>query len=248
MIDWTSIIGFSVAAFFGLLSIYFYFRPRATKIPLYSKRSVNVIGVLPTTFPKLKAIYNNDPIPCLTVTKLAFWNAGSGTIDRGDNPSGDRLRVQVAKPYKILDGRILSQVNPEGNQFSELSRSVETDWPFQFEYIDRGEGFAVEILHTAPTGDSLKVVGSIKGGAHPKRFEDTASAKLVPNLPLFSFFFSLIVLLAIFSILPKLSGNWATLEVIAEFGVLIGGYALAVRFTRRWRGIPKELMVIEGKP
>jgi hypothetical protein len=245
-IDWYAVVAAAIAVLFGLLSLYLYLRPRPQKVPLFSTRTTSVVTEVPGSYPKLKVLYDNREVGSLTITKLAFWNAGTGTINASDIPPGDPIRVQVDPPSSILDGRVLDSVHPQGNRFDFQVTSPSSTVPITFDYADRGQGVAIEILHTAQPGEGVKVLGSVKGGVAPQRFEETKTARLMPNFPLLSFAIVTFVWLAIVVILPKPTGLLLDAAPFLEILPLVLAWILAVRYVRRWQGIPAKLLVIES--
>jgi len=217
------------------------------KTPVYSTRSTNVIAALPAKLSKLRATYDAEPVSSLTVTKLALWNAGQSTIDRGDIPEGDKIRIRVDPAYKILDGTPIAQVKPESNKFATRRSSAVNELVVDFEYMDRGQGVAIELLHTARSGDSVTVIGSVKGGKSPVRFEETSTAKFVPMAPLVALAVAALVIWALVAFAPRLQGYWPSFEALVILILVIAGFAWTSKIAKEWQGIPKDLRVIESK-
>ena len=66
------------------LAIYFYFKSKKVKLPIYSQWSINIINVLEKKFESLEMMYSGLQIDNLTVTKILFWNGGNDTINDQD--------------------------------------------------------------------------------------------------------------------------------------------------------------------
>src|SRR5690242_3696669 len=83
------ILGFPV----GILGVYLTVRAWKRKTPKILKRSSNLVEGLSDRMSKVKILFNNAEVTNLTITKIAFWNAGNETISRDD--------ITVAEPLII---------------------------------------------------------------------------------------------------------------------------------------------------
>jgi len=149
-----------------VLAIVFYIRSRRVKQPLYTIRSVNLLRA-----PKLEVLdirYANEPIVSLTATKIAFWNGGRETITRDDIAAADPLEVTMQRGVKALDAQILHCINP-ANRFETSVRPDASGALMAFDFLDRGEGAVVQLLHTGSSSDDIKIRGTIKGAGRPRQ-------------------------------------------------------------------------------
>lgn len=77
-----------ILAIIGLvLAVIFYLKSKKIKSPYYAIRSINLIEDLISKIESLEMLFRGKPIKNLTVTKLAFWNAGNDTINYQDSIS-----------------------------------------------------------------------------------------------------------------------------------------------------------------
>ena len=68
---------------------------------------------------------------------------------------------QLIKDFKILDSNIIFTKNDINNVKCELINNEEV--LLMFDYLDKGEGFVVQLIHTSPNNKDLYVDGTIKG-------------------------------------------------------------------------------------
>jgi len=74
--------------------------------------------------------------------------------------------VQVKKPAKILHAKILFAKN-RANQFSITTSQDQSYTTLQFDYVDKGEGVVIQLIHTCTSGKDIKMRGTIKGAGKP---------------------------------------------------------------------------------
>src|SRR3990167_2419551 len=89
------ILSYILATIGVILAIVFYLRSKREKRPTYQVYNRTLIEGVHTELSDLKVLYKNEPQKRVTVTKLAFWNAGRETINRVDIVDTDILRIEV---------------------------------------------------------------------------------------------------------------------------------------------------------
>jgi hypothetical protein len=107
-------------------------------------------------------LYAGKPIENLTVTKVAFWNAGKETIHSNDIASADPLVVKIKNDHEMLNAKVTYSKNP-ANQFSISDIKNQKQFTLQFDYLDKDEGAIIQILHTGISGEDIDVTGTVKG-------------------------------------------------------------------------------------
>jgi len=145
-----------------VLAFYFYFKSKKVKLPCYAVRSINIVRDLVNKIESLEMLYGGQPIKNLTVSKIAFWNAGNDTINNQDIPIAEPLTIHIKKEYQILDAKILFTKNPA----NQLTISLSSDKIFvnlKFDYIDKEEGGVIQIIHTGKSNEDIEIHGLIKG-------------------------------------------------------------------------------------
>lgn len=159
---WLGIVSLIIAVLSVILMIIFYIKSKKVKLPCYTFRSNNLVKDLFSRISPLEMRYSGQQIENLTVTKIAFWNAGRDTIDKRDIVSADPLTVHVKEGYKILEPIKLYEINPS-NQFSTITSEDRSYFTLQFDYVDKGEGVVIQFFHTGLSSKDVEISGRIKG-------------------------------------------------------------------------------------
>mgnify|MGYP001130975202 CR=1 FL=1 len=165
---WLSIVSFIIAILGVALAIIFYIKGKKVKLPYYAVRSINIVRDSGSWIDSLKIHYSGQLIENLTVTKIAFWNAGRDTIDSRDIASAEPLTVRVKEGYKILDAKILHEKN-KANKFSITTSTDQSYVTPLFDYVDKDEGVVIQLIHTGKSGKDIEFDGKIKGGGKPTK-------------------------------------------------------------------------------
>ncbi|MGR3311398.1 MAG: hypothetical protein ACUZ77_11580 [Candidatus Brocadiales bacterium] len=172
-IPWPNVLSISLALIGIILAIFFYIKGKRTKKPTYAIRSTNLIRDFKGRFGKLKIKYGDEPISNFTATKVAFWNNGKETINGskgGDIATTDQLMIKVKNGSRFLDSDVLHPKKDDNpNQFSIKPSEDGSHVLIQFEYLDKGQGGVMQLLHTGKSSDDVEVCGTIKGYGKLKR-------------------------------------------------------------------------------
>lgn len=158
---WVIFLCFCIAILSLFLGIVFFFASRKKKDFRYSYNSNRLIKDFTQQIDGLNISYKTESIESLTVTKYVFWNKGNETINSSDFPSTSKLRIKIKGDFKILDSNIIFTKNETNNVKCELINNEEV--LLTFDYLDKGEGFVVQLIHTSPNNKDLYVNGTIKG-------------------------------------------------------------------------------------
>lgn len=159
-----------VGIFIGfLIAGIFYFFSLSSKEPVYSKKSVNYISDFSSTLSDLSVFYKGQKVKNLTRTKLIFVNFGKSTIYQKDIAPKDRPRIvsdipgiNILSVKKIYEKRPVSSINLLRNpkNFNEYF--------IDFDFLDRDDGFIVQIIHNGISDEAIKVTGTIIGSEEIK--------------------------------------------------------------------------------
>ena len=116
--DWPNLLGGGIGVIGLLFAITSFVMLYKKKVPKFSMKSTNIFSDYSGILPGLLIKYLENPVSNLTVTKVAFWNAGRQTIDGTDVAVADPLRVEVDVDFRILDARLIgtSSDNPKKKQ------------------------------------------------------------------------------------------------------------------------------------
>ena len=111
---------------------------------------------------KLNIEYSGKQIKTFTITKIAFWNNGTETLNRSDIPINDKFTISIDNDFDILDASIIQESNKSNAitiNFLDDKKMLLID----FEYIDKNEGFVLQLFHNDIKSDHISINGTIKG-------------------------------------------------------------------------------------
>lgn len=246
---WLGTVPSIIALLSVALAIIFYIKGKKVKLPCYAVRTVNIVRDLVSKFESLEMRYSGQPIRNLSVTKIAFWNAGRDTVDAQNIAPADPLRVRVKKGCKIFDAKIVYAKNL-ANQFSTTISDDQSYTTLQFDYVDKDEGVVIQLIHTGRSNDDIKVRGSIKGAGKPTyRYVPSSSTKRFRRVKAIGFFS---VALMLIGLLLYLAGRPPTEQERVVFfrimlpvsSLLIIGYSM-LGFRVLKRRLPEGFDVFE---
>lgn len=158
---WLNLV-FLILAVAGIaVSFLLYVKGRKEKILVYAMKSFNLIHNTAAKVPGLSVSHEGKTINTLTLTKIAFWNKGRGTINREDIAPTDRLAVFPQEEVAILDASIAYKSRDSNNfALERIGSRVVVD----FDYIDFHQGVVIDVYHTGETDAALILRGTVKGG------------------------------------------------------------------------------------
>jgi len=160
---WVTMISLVTGILGVVLAIVFYFKSQKVKSPLYVSKTTNIIKGLTNRIKELEIRYGGQSIENLSVTRIAFWNGGSDTIESTDVPASDPIRAEVRSGCIILEARV-ARVSNEANRFG-IRIEDHTLVRIIFDYVDKNDVAVISILHTGTSGKDIQIRGKVKGAA-----------------------------------------------------------------------------------
>ena len=162
---WT--LGSFIVAFISIiLVVILHKRSQRTKKPTFLIRSSNLVSDFSSKLAKLQILYSSKEIENLTVSKIAFWNDGAQTIDSRDVAEADPLRIGLKEECGILDVSVI-YTKSEANRFDVLPFEEGHSVKITFDYLDKGEGGVIQLIHTGKGSSDIKISGIVKGVGKP---------------------------------------------------------------------------------
>lgn len=231
-------------ALIGIIAtIVVYIIGKRVKKPIYAIRSTNLIQDFTSRFEKLEIKYADEQIANLTATKVVFWNSGKDTINGGDIAPANPLMIKVKDGYKLLDASVL-YTKEDANQFKIIPSQDGAHVLIQFDYLDKGEGGVIQLLHTGKSSDDVEVNGTIKGAGKPNR--RMVSIETMRWVFVSLVFASFGVMVAILSIpgVNELSILWKVIVLVTTSGIMylgFGFYLLKKRVPKGFEIFEKEI-------
>ncbi len=241
--NWEKVIAVA-GALIGVIGLYFGVKGWKRKKPYYLICSNNIFKGLEHTIPDVEVKFPGygQPVKSLTVTKIAFWNAGNETIKKQDVVKEDQITIRGKDGVVFLSSSIIDVVSPHNKLDCKLNqdRSIVT---ITFEYLDHNQGGNIQVFHTGVSNADIFMQGTIIGGSPIRR----KGRSMTPQPPLWQVMVPIGVLwfiwvLAAFGLLPKhdpMPPPQDTSFTAETFGVFLAIvsllYAIMIYFAR----IPK---------
>jgi len=165
-----NLISFVITILSIILSIYLYFKSKRQRLPTYVVRSVNLIEDSVSKLNEIEILYAKSKVRNLSVARIAFWNAGSETINGSDVTKASPLKVVGREGVDFLGLEIVYEKN-KANNFNlspvndpeEPGKHLQNEMEITFDYIDKNEGIILQVFHTGKTNENIEIQGVIKG-------------------------------------------------------------------------------------
>lgn len=154
---WTLLLAlgsFFVGVLGLLLSLYLYKKSRIFKKIDYAKKEFS-----PTT--------SNPNVEAVTITFLAIWNSGNGTIYPSDILETAPLSVFTTGDSEILNKKIVYVSNKLNGFKINIKKTIKNRFRILFNYVGKKEGVILKIIHTGAFSDSIAASCHIKDGEKP---------------------------------------------------------------------------------
>ena len=170
--DWTqfwAVGGFWIGAAGGLVGIVGLFITLKTlhRDFRYYVISFPVVKDYKSTLDELSVLYQGKEVERLTVSRLAFWNAGWNSIGQEDISKILPVRLAVVEEGIILDAKVVYTTS-EANGV-RVERNVGGDYLILFDNLDPGMGSVLQIIHTGLNSRDMRLDGKIRGVKTLKR-------------------------------------------------------------------------------
>lgn len=160
-----------------IASFYFYKKSNRHTSATYSVRTISLIQDARRKLSNIDITHGQERLTSLSISKIAFWNNGSETINADSVAKNNLLRVVIDPRYEILGADIQYEKNPSNDfriTISEDCRSVVID----FDYFDRNEGVVLQIYHTGHRSADISMTGQIKACREIRRIKPYSTAPM----------------------------------------------------------------------
>jgi hypothetical protein len=156
-----TIVSLFVSIICLLLAIIFYYFPSDRKSIQYSIQNYPLLKDYIQNIDGLQILLYGNDIKNLTVSNIAIWNDGRSIIERGDVPQKNPLMVKLlSHDEEIITVKILHQTNIGNDVSVELKDN--NCAIIDFEYIDRNDGFILQVIHTGNSISTNNIFGEVK--------------------------------------------------------------------------------------
>lgn len=182
-----SVGGFVVGMLGFVSGVFFYLKGKNKKILEYRVNSKALISVEHIKEPKIKLLYDEQPIYKLTLTRVKFKNSGNQTITFNDFAAQAQLCIKVSRPFPGSTPQFeIDTDNPNsGISVNPINKNLACIY---FDFLKPKQVFKITFLHD---GD-IDILGELISGKIKRRRE-------LPKMPdgLFTVIFTIIVVVVL---------------------------------------------------
>ncbi len=253
--NWGNIVGVVGVVF----ALYFGLKKSKYKKLTYVIRSSNIFTGLEHTIPDVEVRFPGYGLPVnrLTVTKVAFWNAGTETIPSQDVVMENPLFLRAKTGVAILSVRVIDCTNRYNKVDTRLD-GQRMGAAITFDYLDQNDGALLQIFHTGLGNDDIQLEGTIKGVRSiqrrplitPQSTKQLSRGLAVPVLCIFWVLLTVVAYAAISAphFLAK-AGSMTELDITIISGVILLGFLITggVAYSLYTTAVPKGLSKIHWR-
>jgi hypothetical protein len=172
VVDWATIgIGAAIALAITVAAViigiaYTRRAARRRKVLVWTFAQSNVVGGFGAALPgleRLKLLFDDQPIPAASVSRVIVWNEGTESIPGESNTNEDPLRVELVEGVKLLDARLVDSsegamgVSVAPNPSSEKAMGL-----ISFKFLNADSGFVVQVIHSGKPEQGVAVRGTLQ--------------------------------------------------------------------------------------
>ncbi len=129
---------------------------------VWAASSVNLVAKTVAVVKDLTVIHDGEPIPTLSLTRVAVWSAGTQTINNTDLDTADPLAITTTDGARILSTEVVGFSDP-ATAFDIGIEERRRKALIRFKFLDKMQGAVVQIAHTGASGRAVTVTGRIRG-------------------------------------------------------------------------------------
>ena len=179
---------------------------RKRKIPMYSAQSRRILIESELRIKELDIAYKGVPLTDLTVTHVAFFNAGRAVIrSKDDIPKAGAITLKACNPdVEIIGHPAITRFSTESNKMSISQAKVGQGYVIEFDYLAHNDGAIIQVAHTGTSSSDLTIEGIVHEGTKIKKINEYQSigdtieffaySFVIIYLPFFAFFLILFTL------------------------------------------------------
>lgn len=121
----------------------------------------SLIGGFESVLPKkINITYADVSVEKVSSSVFVIWNSGNKVINGNALKTIDPLRIEASDGVEILRSNIQKTNNKTSNIKIEIDPKNKNNLLISFDYLEKKNGFRIEILHTGDR-DSLQVKGTL---------------------------------------------------------------------------------------
>ncbi len=152
-----------IGIFIGIYSIR---KSRKKKKVLYYKDSLNIISDSLQRLGNIEVFYKNKKAENVTITIVCIWNGGNDIINYDDLAPTDMIKI-IAKENTYIYDAVLINSAAFANNISIFNSAISDEDSqiinLKFDYLGKGHGATIKLIHSGTQANEILVSGTIKG-------------------------------------------------------------------------------------
>jgi hypothetical protein len=131
---------------------------------LYQASGASLITA-PDDNSRISVQYDGEQVERVTQSIVWLWRRGRGAVKGEDVVPDDPITLSVPDGSVILDVAVLRQSVPTNNVTTDFQKDggPAKSVTLGLAYLDRGQGAAIEVYHTAPRPGDVSITGTVIG-------------------------------------------------------------------------------------
>ena len=122
----------------------------------------------------MEVLFEGKRVPALSVSRIAIWNAGTETLRGSDVAPRDPLCILHPSSADILKVKIIESSRTALEVALTATSADQNSGQITFEFLDPGDGFLLEVVHTSTSVNTIGIAGSIMGARVVRTAADPA--------------------------------------------------------------------------
>lgn len=235
----TQILSLSIGIIGLFLAILFYRKGKKNKKPIFSIRSYNLVNELSGKIPKLEVLYSGNKINNLTISKIAFWNDGNGTIKNQDIAPADPIKILTDDKIEIFEAEILEKIDANNFELIDLDNKSKI---ISFDFLAHNEGAIFKVIHSGKSSKDISIAGTIIGSNRPKELNSINIYKFpYINRKILILMYFIVILILPFIII--IENNFA-IKLFFTIGLILSVF-ITIYVITRTKELPKQFALFD---
>lgn len=164
---WIGLLGILIGIVSIFVSIALHMRGRKYKQPAFYKSTLKWYDGTNIPHKDIKLLFRGRPISRFAITNMAFWNDGNQTIVEGDFAPAEPLALKILEGVELFDIRVTAVTSDAINVYLNITEKDKSEGtkviPIRFDYLDKNDGFLVQLIHDAKSDEEIAFSGKILG-------------------------------------------------------------------------------------
>ncbi len=131
-----------------IIGYWFFIRAQTWPVPRFGIETIELVGSDKKSLPNSISITSGGrQLARVSKSRVYFWNSGEGALRRQDIASTDRLRMELDATASFIEIEVRKISGTQTMVEAVFDPAKPNVCTFQFEYLNKGDGFVVDTYH-----------------------------------------------------------------------------------------------------